>query len=303
MDERDLKIASNVYLEKESVINFENATRLDNEVLYKIGEFIHNTLTNLSIIDKKEFVLLDTGTGTGRTVLNILQYFYDQDFRFRADCYDISIYMLRLFNHHLNEFEHFKNRIKLIEHDANKGLINFPKYDLALFVSVLHYFNNWRNYLDNLLLHLKSNSCIVIAELIGWYRLLDGVFDYSPQNIDEEFHVKFWNKYFELRSHYGQWAPEICFSYQKPVYEYLEKKHLINVSSKDFLWNIEICWEDVLAWIRYGPVSSLGSNIIIPHGRELLMREMKNYLDSQDKNLTERFTISWGFKVLIYQKC
>lgn len=292
------KIASNIYAQQQSAKSFEKATQLDVEVLKKIGEFIYKHST------KYHLRLLDTGTGTGRTILGILAYFNEHKIKIEADCYDVSPFMLEQFNDKLRlENYEYSSCINVILHDANKGLERFQQYDIALFVSVLHYFDDWRQYLGSLIANnLKKDGTIVIAELIGWYRWLDGQFDQKPKTEQEKNQVLFWEKYFSVREKYGEWKTEISFSNLDLVYEFLLSKGMSFEAEKEFLWEISISWNEILQWIQYAPVSSLGSNIKKTEDRKTLKGEMRDFLLEKKIDLNEIFKASWGFNIRIFKK-
>jgi 2-polyprenyl-3-methyl-5-hydroxy-6-metoxy-1,4-benzoquinol methylase len=299
--EKRKKVATNVYKKKYRAIKFEKSTKIDKRNLELIGEFIYNELIDNFFKNHSDFRIIDTGTGTGRTILGILNFFHKKTIRFKADCFDVSNHMLNIFHNNIKNYIYLKNCINIIEHDANKGLDNFSNYDFALIVSVLQYLNNWRKYILDLKNHLNNESYIFVAELIGWYRLLDGVFDNQINNEKDKFHYRFWKEYFHQRNLYGQWPPEISFANQSKVYKFLEKLGFLKISYKDFLWDTMISWKEVLSWIEIGPLSSLGSNIIEPKGRSHLKSIMKNYLNKNIIDINKKFEIKWGFRIYIFK--
>jgi len=281
-------IASNVYLDKNSAQNFENSTKIDKAEIYKIGDYITETLNLYSF--KNHINILDIGSGTGRTILNILDRFYQNNLKFIATCFDVSKYMLEQFEQTLKSKNYLKDMVVYSNHDANKGLADFNDYHLVFVVSVLQYLQNWREFIKELSGHLRPNGYLVIAELIGWYRLLDGTFDitYSKEN---RLSIDFWKEYFEVK-----------FSNIKPVLSFLLKKQGFSLMHQhSFLWPNTICWSNVLSWLQHAPVSSLGSNMP-SENRKTLKQIMHDFLKKRGIDIIRPFSISWGFKLRILQK-
>lgn len=292
-------IASNVYLDKISAQNFENSTKIDKTEIYKIGDYIAETLNLYSF--KNHISILDIGSGTGRTILNILDRFHQNNLKFNATCFDVSEYMLEQFKRALKRKNYLKGMVTYSNHDANKGLDGYTNYHLVFIVSVLQYLQNWRKFIKELTGHICPNGHLVLAELIGWYRLLDGSFDkvYSKEN---QLSVDFWREYFCKREKYGSWKPEIKFSNIKPVLSFLLKKEAFSlVQQHNFLWPNTICWSNVLSWLQHAPVSSLGSNMP-SENRQTLNQIMYDFLQKRGIDINRPFSISWGFKLHILQK-
>jgi SAM-dependent methyltransferase len=293
-------VISNVYLDKIAAKNFEKSAYIRKKDFYRVADYIVSVLERENIAGRKIDVL-DVGCGTGRTILNILERFRQSGVQFDADCFDSSESMLRIFKNNIKKYKYLNDKnVTYIKHDANEGLGDFSLYDLIFFVSVLQYFTDWRSFLSDLLDHTKTPGYIVIAELIGWYELLDGTFE--SEDYRGKFDFQFWKKYFKIRKMYAAWEPEIKFSNVKPALNFLKKKcNLRIIEKQNFLWPNDISWKDVLLWIEKGPVSSLGSNLS-KESRRALKNEMKEYLKNHDKRIREKFKIEWGFTTYILKK-
>ncbi len=149
--------------------------------------------------------------------------------------------------------------------------------------------------------HLEDSSYLAIAELSGWFRSLDGVFNKNELNNTNKLDVLFWHEYFEARKKYAEWNPEISFAKQIPVYVFLENNGFKKTCSKKFLWAVEINWNEIIKWIKTAPVSSLGSDLS-KDSRNKLADIMYAFLSNKDVDIFRTFKIEWGFEFLIYKK-
>ena len=292
-------IASNVFLDKHSAQSFENATKIDVKDFHRMADYIVGTL---DLYHSNNIVnILDIGTGTGRTILNILDRLYQKNIDFHATCFDISEHMLNKFKEALSERNAITNFVDWLKHNADIGLDGFKKYDIVFIVSMLQYLRNWREFLDELIEHIAANGHLILAELIGWYRLLDGSFDSIPESTDQ-LYFDFWKEYFLRREKYGTWRPEIKFSNIAPALSFLEKdRRLFLLKQQEFLWPNTIRWRDVLSWVQDGSVSSLGSNM--PDGsRQILKKKMYDFLRQREICINTSFSIEWGFRLYFLRK-
>ncbi len=128
-----IRRSTNVYLDKVSVSNFESATHIPSNSFDEMALFLYEESFS-KLPSKHNYSLLDTGTGTGRTLLYLLNYFHQQNIIVSADCFDVSGFMLTKFKKNLEKFNHLQKSINLIQHDADSGLDGFQKYDIALLV-------------------------------------------------------------------------------------------------------------------------------------------------------------------------
>ncbi len=246
--------------------------------------------------------ILDVGSGTGRTILNILYRFFEKSIDFKAICFDKSPEMLSRFNANLDRFKSIKPHINYLERDANLELpAAFVGFDLIFIVSVLQYLDNWKNFLQQLYRRLSNDRYLIQAELIGWYQLLDG--NFKNEGKFDSLSVEFWRRYFQMRKNYGEWEPEICFSKMEPVKEFCKEDLKMNqIFDGDILWESKINWSDVLNWIKWGSLSSLGSGIKDEESLKRLELEMGSFLKKKSIDIEENFSIKWGFNIFIFRK-
>lgn len=289
----------NIFLKKQVALKFEKSTYIPVGKFHEIADIIIKecSLKNDDILD-----ILDIGSGTGRTVLNILDRFYERSINFKATCFDKSPKMLGRLSANLAGFKSIKPYVNYFERDANLGLpAETTDFNLVFIVSVLQYLDNWKDFLQKLSRKLLKDGFLIQAELIGWYQLLDG--DFKDEEKFDPLSVEFWRRYFQVRKNYGEWNPEICFSKMEPVKKFCEEDlKMIKISENDILWESKISWSDVLNWIKWGSVSSLGSGITKKDSLKKLELEMKSFLRAKSIDLEKNFSIEWGFNIFIFKK-
>jgi SAM-dependent methyltransferase len=290
---------ANIFSKKQVALKFEKSTYIPPEKFHEIADLI---IKECSLESNDKVDILDIGSGTGRTILNILNRFYEKSINFKATCFDNSPKMLREFSENLDRFKSIKSFVNYFERDANLGLsAEFTNFNLVFIVSVLQYLDNWKDFLHQLYRKLSNDGYLIQAELIGWYQLLDG--DFKDEEKFDPLSVEFWRKYFQMRKNYGEWEPEICFSKMTPVKKFCEEDlKMIKTSENDILWESEISWSDVLNWIKWGSVSSLGSGIKDRESLKKLELEMKLFLRAKSIDLEKNFSIEWGFNIFIFKK-
>lgn len=290
----------NVFLKESAVSNFEKATLIPSSAFYDIADFI---IESCNLNENIQYKILDVGSGTGRTILNILNRFSDKGIKFSAICFDISQSMSKIFKSNLNKNPQLASSVYFLLHDANNGLPDylFPnEYDITFIVSVLQYLDDWRWFLRQVHKKIALNGFLIQAELIGWYRLLDGTFDNTYS--ESEISVEFWQTYFKERKKFSKWNPEIKFSYMMPVKEFCENElNMMPITERNFFWEVNFSWSDVLSWIATGPVSSLGSGLSDKE-KANLRDKMYLFLLNKKVDLEKEFSVRWGFKVFIHQK-
>lgn len=292
---------TNIFLKDSVVQNFEKATFIPKAEFYRMADFI---IEACHLDHQTTYNILDVGSGTGRTILNILSRFAHQKMKFSATCFDISLSMYQKFKEEMKTKRFSNHSVKFLIHDANNGIPDnlFPgRFDLIFIISVLHYLNDWRQFLHEVHRKMSRNAFLIQAELRGWYRLLDGSFDDCQEQ--NGLSLEFWRKYFKERQSYGSWKPDIKFSEMIAVRIFCEKEFKMKlVAEREFLWKTTIRWADVLSWIEIGPVSSLGSNINSDADRIKLRSIMAQFLSMKRVNQRKRFPVKWGFNVFIYQR-
>ncbi len=290
------KNVSNPYLVTEAVDYFEKSTYIPKESFYEMGIFL---LKYLNINEKNK--ILDTGTGTGRSIFNIAEAFNQAGYDYSLECFDISKKMIEKFEDNLRNYPILDVIYYL--YDANVGTKYTDNIDLAIFISVLHYFN-WESFLQSLNCRMKINSVIVIAELNGWYKMLDGEFDFihEDNNPLSDVSREFWQQYFLFRNELSSWTPEVKFSNISKVDKFLVNQMKYSFVEKvGFSWINNISWDDVINWIKKGSVSSLGSDLS-KENKVLLATKMSEFLC--DKSIKENvtFNIQWGVNLYVYRK-
>lgn len=290
---------ANIFSKKQVALKFEKSTYIPPEKFHEIADFI---IKKCGLKCDNKLDILDVGSGTGRTILNILNRFYKRSINFKVTCFDKSPMMLRKFSENLDRFKSIKPFVNYFERDANLGLpAEFSNFNLVFIVSVLQYLDNWKDFLHQLHNRLSNDGYLIQAELIGWYQLLDG--DFKDEEKFDGLSVEFWRRYFQMRKNYGEWEPEICFSKMTPVKIFCEEDlKMIKTSENDILWDSEISWSEVLNWIKWGSVSSLGSGITNKNSLKKLELEMKSFLKTKTIDLEKYFSIQWGFNIFIFKK-
>jgi SAM-dependent methyltransferase len=291
-------ILSNIFLKRKVAKNFEKSTFIPKESFYKMADFL---IDKLYLYSGYRYRILDVGSGTGRTILNILTRLHRRGIVFEAYCFDISKEMAKIFIKNLNkkEYKGIRNSVIFKRLDAEDPDIFLKlncdsKFDIVFIISVLHYLKDWKRFLERLSSNI--NGYLIQAELLGWYRLLDGSFDVV---MDDKLSFEFWERYFIERRKYSPWEPEIKFSNLKPVKKFLENLGFEFIVDVDILWESFITWRDVLNWIKLGVVSSLGSSLN-DNDKVELFNTMKQFLKKQRVNLYKRFKISWGFNLFVH---
>lgn len=292
---------TNIYLKQEAADNFERSAYIPEHAFYEMADFIAD---QCGLQPSSTYNILDVGSGTGRTILNILSHFLTHGLSFKAQLFDVSEHMLSQFKNNLKRYETLQPYLRYSRQDANQGLPDsiFPDYyDLSFIVSVLQYLTDWQSFLSQVFRKLKMNGHLVQVELVGWYRLLDGSFD-QLQDLDD-LSIRFWQTYFVERQHYGQWNPSIKFSQMAPVMAYCQEHlNMLPVAEQCIIWESAVKWDDVLTWISAGPLSSLGSNILEDKSRLLLKDTMAQWLNQEQATLQTPFSVQWGFRIFIHRK-